>query len=90
MVKEKSAPLKETREVLEDNKELILFNDEVNTFEFVIDTLIEVCEHTAEQAEQCALVAHFKGKCVVKSGTFDELKPLHVEMTNRKLTVSID
>jgi ATP-dependent Clp protease adaptor protein ClpS len=90
MVKEKSAPLKETRETLEENKDLVLYNDEVNTFDFVINTLIDVCEHSEEQAEQCALIAHFKGKCSVKSGTYDELKPLHTEMTNRKLTVSID
>ena len=49
-------------------KELILYNDDVNTFEFVIESLIEVCGHYPEQAEQCALVAHTKGKCVIKTG----------------------
>lgn len=66
-----------------------MFNDDVNTFEFVIETLIEVCGHDALQAEQCALIAHFNGKCPVRSGSFEELKPMHDEMTNRDLTVSI-
>ena len=48
--------------------EIILHNDDVNTFEHVIKTLIEVCDHSAEQAEQCSLIVHYKGKCGVKSG----------------------
>lgn len=70
-------------------KRLILWNDEVNSFDFVIQSLIEVCGHTPEQAETCTWIAHFKGKCPVKSGSFDELKPLYSELTNRKLTVEI-
>ena len=70
-------------------KELILFNDDVNTFDFVIGTLIDVCEHDPIQAEQCALITHFKGKCGVKSGTFYDLEPLYVEMNRRDLTVEI-
>ncbi|MEO8235299.1 MAG: ATP-dependent Clp protease adaptor ClpS [Flavobacterium sp.] len=65
-------------EVLESvgiNNEIVLFNDDVNTFDHVIDTLIRVCNHEELQAEQCALLVHYKGKCVVKTGTFDELKP---------------
>jgi ATP-dependent Clp protease adaptor protein ClpS len=61
----------ETTEVMD----LIVFNDDVNTFEHVIDTLIRVCKHSKEQAEQCTLLIHFKGKCAVKSGSFDFLKP---------------
>ncbi len=90
MTKEKTNPVEETHELEESLKELILFNDEVNSFDFVIETLVEVCGHDFVQAEQCALVAHFNGKCAVKSGSFDELKPPYEEMTNRKLTVSID
>jgi ATP-dependent Clp protease adaptor protein ClpS len=56
--------------------DLIVFNDEVNTFDHVIDTLIRVCKHTAEQAEQCTLIIHYKGKCSVKQGTFETLKPM--------------
>ena len=51
--------------------EILLFNDEVNTFDFVIDSLIEVCEHTLEQAEQCTYLVHYKGKCAVKTGEFE-------------------
>lgn len=90
MTKEKLSPTGNTQEIEENLKELILFNDEVNTFEFVIETLIDVCGHDALQAEQCALVAHHNGKCAVLSGTFYELKPIHEEMTNRKLSVSIN
>ena len=55
--------------------EIILFNDDVNTFDHVIDSLIDVCDHTSEQAEQCAYLVHYKGKCAVKTGEYDELKP---------------
>lgn len=73
----------------EDVKKLILWNDDVNSFDNVIESLVEVCSHDYMQAETCALIAHFKGKCAVKSGSFDELKPLYTEMTNRKLTMEI-
>jgi ATP-dependent Clp protease adaptor protein ClpS len=59
-----------------DLLDLVVFNDDVNTFEHVIDTLIRVCKHSPEQAEQCTLLIHHKGKCAVKSGSFDFLKPL--------------
>ncbi|CAI8155705.1 MAG: ATP-dependent Clp protease adapter protein ClpS [Polaribacter sp. SA4-10] len=55
--------------------EIVLHNDEVNTFDFVIDSLISVCDHTLEQAEQCTFLVHYKGKCTVKSGDFKELEP---------------
>lgn len=55
--------------------EIILFNDEVNTFDFVIQALIKVCEHSPLQAEQCTHLVHFKGKCAVKSGEYSELEP---------------
>ena len=59
-----------------DEMDLVVFNDDVNTFEHVISTLIRVCKHTPEQAEQCTLLIHHKGKCSVKNGTFDFLKPM--------------
>lgn len=80
----------ESNEMLEENKSLILFNDDHNTFDFVINTLIDVCGHDAIQAEQCAMIVHYKGKCPVKSGSYHELKPSFTEMSNRDLTVSID
>jgi ATP-dependent Clp protease adaptor protein ClpS len=90
MTKEKINPADNTQELNENLKELVLFNDDVNTFEFVIETLINVCGHDSNQAEQCALIAHYNGKCAVKSGTVIELKPAYEEMTNRKLSVIID
>jgi ATP-dependent Clp protease adaptor protein ClpS len=90
MTKEKINPSDNTQELNESSRELILFNDDVNTFEFVIETLINVCGHETNQAEQCALIAHYNGKCAVKSGTVSELKPAYDEMTNRKLSVTID
>ena len=90
MVKEKIKTAGKQDEMTSEEKELILYNDDVNTFEFVIETLIEVCRHHPEQAEQCALVAHFKGRCGVKQGDVHALKPLQSEMTNRGLTVSIE
>jgi ATP-dependent Clp protease adaptor protein ClpS len=59
-----------------DLMDLVVFNDDVNTFEHVTRTLIKVCEHTPEQAEQCTLIIHYKGKCQVKAGTFDFLRPM--------------
>lgn len=69
---------------------LILHNDDFNTFDFVIDSLVEVCNHEHEQAEQCAIITHFKGKCNVKTGDYKQLKQMSDEMTLRNLTVSID
>lgn len=55
--------------------EIILFNDDVNTFDYVIETLMDVCEHSQEQAHQCSLIVHYKGKCAVKTGSIEDLKP---------------
>jgi ATP-dependent Clp protease adaptor protein ClpS len=57
------------------NNEIVLYNDDVNTFDHVIETLIRVCKHDELQAEQCAILVHYKGKCTVKSGSLDELRP---------------
>ena len=57
------------------NNEIVLYNDDFNTFDHVIFTLIKVCKHTSEQAEQCAILVHYKGQCTVKTGVFEELKP---------------
>lgn len=64
-----------TQEEVQIQNEIVLYNDDVNTFDHVIETLIYACEHTAEQAEQCAILVHYKGKCTVKTGLYDELKP---------------
>lgn len=59
-----------------DVMDLVVFNDDVNTFDHVIATLVRVCKHTPEQAEQCTLLIHYTGKCAVKTGTFEYLRPL--------------
>jgi len=69
--------------------EILLFNDDVNTFDFVIDSLIEVCEHTLEQAEQCTYLVHYKGKCAVKTGEYEELKPRCTLLLQRGLSAEI-
>lgn len=71
------------------NNEIVLYNDDVNTFDHVIDTLIRVCQHTAEQAEQCAILVHYKGKCTVKTGSFDELKPQCTQLLEAGLSAEI-
>ena len=69
---------------------LILFNDDVNTFDHVIDLLIKVCDHDAIQAEQCATLVHYSGKCAVKKGEFDYLQTLGEILADNGLTVEIN
>ncbi|MBL7138496.1 MAG: ATP-dependent Clp protease adaptor ClpS [Bacteroidales bacterium] len=90
MVKEKVKPVEHQDKQTQHLSQLILFNDDINSFDFVIETLVDVCRHDPIQAEQCAWIAHYKGKCAVKEGTFPELKPMHDEMSNRGLTVLIE
>lgn len=71
------------------NNEIVLYNDDVNTFDHVIDTLIRVCNHIPEQAEQCAILVHYKGKCTVKTGSFDELKPQCTQLLEAGLSAEI-
>jgi ATP-dependent Clp protease adaptor protein ClpS len=90
MVKEKIKDDVKNDNVTDDVKKLVLHNDDFNHFDFVIRSLVEVCGHSLEQAEQCALITHFRGKCDVKNGTFKELMTSHKELTFRNLTVSIE
>lgn len=69
---------------------LIVWNDEVNTFEWVIETLIEVCGHSQEQAEQCSYIIHFRGKYAVKQGSYEELKPQCDAITERGINATIE
>ncbi len=69
---------------------LIVWNDEVNTFEWVIETLIEVCGHTSEQAEQCAYLIHYKGKYAVRNGSYEELKQYCDAITERGIGATIE
>lgn len=68
---------------------LIVWNDEVNTFEWVIETLMEICCHTYEQAEQCACIIHFHGKYAVKNGSYEDLKPQCDAITERGISATI-
>lgn len=72
------------------NHEIVLYNDDVNTFDHVIETLIRVCEHDALQAEQCAILVHYTGKCSVKTGSFDELKPQCSALLDAGLSAEIE
>lgn len=75
---------------LEKTYQIIVWNDEVNTFEWVIETLIEVCNHSEEQAEQCALLIHNRGKYAVKNGSYDKLKPQRDAITDRGIGATLE
>lgn len=70
-------------------KEIVLHNDDVNTFDHVIGSLVEVCQHDPIQAEQCAWIVHYNGKCSVKRGTFDHLEPRCKALQDRGLSAYI-
>ncbi len=75
--------------VVVEEKKLILFNDEVNTFDFVIESLMDVCRHEPMQAEQCTLIVHYNGKCAVKNGSWEKLEPMCTALLDRGLTAEI-
>ena len=87
--KEKVLEEVEVKEGLASNNEIVLYNDDVNTFDHVIDTLIRVCSHTSEQAEQCAIIVHYKGKCTVKTGEYKELRPQCSQLLEAGLSAEI-
>ena len=76
-------------EELADINQLVVYNDEVNTFDFVIETLMKICRHTAEQAEQCTLLIHYTGRCVVKEGSFTDLLPMCSAIQDRGISADI-
>lgn len=69
---------------------LNLFNDDIHSFEYVIQSLVDVCMMDDIQAEQCTYIAHYKGKCRVKKGTYNQLKPMKERLTERQLICSIE
>lgn len=80
----------EALDVLEDNGcKIILHNDDYHTFDYVIKALVDICRLTYEQAEQCTIIVHYKGKCAVKSGSYDDLLPMHTALLNKQLTSEI-
>lgn len=72
-----------------DKRSIVLFNDDVNSFDHVINSLIKYCDHTAIQAEQCAHLVHYKGKCDIKGGTLEELKPICSALLDKGLSAEI-
>jgi ATP-dependent Clp protease adaptor protein ClpS len=69
---------------------LVVYNDDVNTFDFVIESLMKICQHDRVQAEQCSIIIHYKGKCSVKEGEFDILRPMCEALLDRGITATID
>lgn len=69
---------------------LIVWNDDVNTFDWVITSLVEICHHTVEQAEQCALFIHFKGKYTVKQGSLEKLSPMCNALLDRGISATVE
>ena len=79
-----------TEQITVKEKQLVLYNDDVNTFDFVIEALIKVCNHELTQAVQCTYLIHYKGKCAVKSGSYKKLKPLCSALAERGLKAVIE
>jgi ATP-dependent Clp protease adaptor protein ClpS len=76
--------------VMEDSGcSLVIYNDDYHTFDYVIKSLVDICRHTYEQAEQCTILIHFRGKCAVKHGSYEELLPMHTALLNKQLTSEI-
>ncbi len=80
----------ELDQLVQAPKALVIHNDEYNTFDFVIETLIDVCGHEPLQAEQCTFIIHYNGKCAVKTDMFSRLQPVWATIINRGLTATIE
>ena len=89
-IKDKPLILKKKESEGSEYHFLVLYNDEIHTFNYVIESLVEVCSHSSVQAEQCALITHFKGKCEVKKGIRKDLEPMQTALSKRGLTSIID
>lgn len=86
-IKEDIAVLEDVGE--ENIRDLMVYNDDFNTFEHVINTLIKVCKHEVHQAEQCTYLIHYKGKCAVKKGDYEELKPMREGISSAGIKAAI-
>ena len=85
-----SPDVSEEVDTLEDSGcTLVLWNDDVHTFDYVIKALVDICRHTVEQAEQCAILVHCHGKCSIKHGSYSELLPMHQALLDKQLTTEI-
>lgn len=87
---EKTKKIEKINNKKSDKKNIIIYNDDINTFDWVIKTLIDICDHNYNQAEQCATIIHYKGKCDVKNGDYDELKPICLSLLQRNLSAKIE
>jgi len=86
---EKFSPKQKRQNNESELNKIILFNDDVNTFDYVINLLMRYCKHNLYQAEQCAMLTHYKGKSVIKKGTFSELEPIASTLLEKGLSVEI-
>jgi ATP-dependent Clp protease adaptor protein ClpS len=82
--------LKSEDVLMDTNSKLVVYNDDFNTFDWVIECFMQICNHTFEQSEQLSLLIHFKGKAVVKTAPFDKLKPLKDALVDRGLSAVIE
>ena len=87
--KEKVRERVSVKETVSLDNEIVVYNDDVNTFDHVIETLIRVCNHTPEQAEQCSLIVHYNGTCTVKTGSYEKLKPQCTQLLEPGLNAEI-
>lgn len=90
----KNNPQEETETLVEESVNpgysLLLYNDDVNTFDHVIESLVEICNHHLLQAEQCAVLVHYSGKCAVKNGSYETLEPMCTALLERGLSAKIE
>ncbi|NQU87568.1 MAG: ATP-dependent Clp protease adaptor ClpS [Mariniphaga sp.] len=86
----KRNPVKSSKNVTGKDQFLILHNDEVHSFDYVIEALIDICEHDYVQATQCTIITHYKGSCDVRRGNFKSLKPLKEALIERELSATIN
>ncbi|HKI87631.1 MAG TPA: ATP-dependent Clp protease adaptor ClpS [Draconibacterium sp.] len=86
----KKSPVRNYNEYVSKDNFLILHNDNVHSFDYVIHALIDICEHDYEQATQCTIIVHYKGKCDIKKGNYQALKPLKEALIERELNATID
>ena len=78
------------KQLLAPTQSIVLYNDDINTFDHVIECLIRYCKHSLNQAEQCATIVHYNGKCSVKNGSYDELKPICEALLENGLSAKIE
>ena len=96
MFENMNAPTEQIEEVLDlqemlDSKyDLMVYNDDVNTFDHVIESLVDICQHQLIQAEQCTWIIHHNGKCAVKRGSFEKLEPMHQAFLDRQISAKIE